>query len=282
MLLYHFTGFWKLLERRRRGLRQRLGRWMMKKMASHPRMSFFSIFCAALFVWVIAPAAGAAGAGPSEEGPAALEAYERHEYAEAATLWRNAAERGDPLAQLSLGNLYFYGRGVPKQPAEAARWWRKAAEQGETLAQYALAELYATGEGVKRDDAEAAKWLREAADQGEAMAQLKLGSIYFSGRGALQDYAEAVKWWRKAAEQGEPFAHYFLGTQYVDGRGGVPLDYVQAHKWLNLATTRFSTSDQKTRDEVIGFRNALTRKMTPAQIAEAQRLAREWKPKPER
>ncbi len=65
---------------------------------------------------------------------------------------------------------------------------------------------------------------------------------------------------------------------YYKGRG-VPQDYVQAHMWLNLAASRFPQGTD--RDMAVKIRDILAAKMTPAQIAEAQRLAREWKPKKE-
>ena len=61
---------------------------------------------------------------------------------------------------------------------------------------------------------------------------------------------------------------------YANGRG-VPRDYVAAHMWFNLAGAQ-SSGDQ--RDEVAKARDGVEAKMTPEQIAEAQRLAREWKP----
>ena len=57
---------------------------------------------------------------------------------------------------------------------------------------------------------------------------------------------------------------------------GVPQDFLQAYMWVNLAA---ATSDQKERDDAASFRNAVASKMTAAQIAEAQKLAREWKRK---
>ena len=59
---------------------------------------------------------------------------------------------------------------------------------------------------------------------------------------------------------------------YDQGRG-VPQDYVQAHKWMNLAASR-QTGEERQRSA--DRRDTLARLMTPAQLAEAQRLAREW------
>ena len=57
---------------------------------------------------------------------------------------------------------------------------------------------------------------------------------------------------------------------------GEPQDYPQAHKWFNLAASR--ETDPKDRADAMKNRDIIAAKMTPAQIAEAQRLAREWKP----
>jgi TPR repeat protein len=61
---------------------------------------------------------------------------------------------------------------------------------------------------------------------------------------------------------------------YANGQG-VPQDFVQAHVWLNLAASRVSGDDQR---EFAQIRDKVAGKMTAAQVAEAQRLAREWKP----
>ena len=88
------------------------------------------------------------------------------------------------------------------------------------------------------------------------------------------DYATAVRLWRPLAEQGNAHAQYNLGAMYASARG-VPLDLVQAHKWISLAASRLSASENDKRGEAIKNRDAIAAKMTPAQIAEAQKLARE-------
>ena len=95
--------------------------------------------------------------------------------------------------------------------------------------------------------------------------------MYDEGQGMSQDYAAAALWFRKAAEQGDTRAQHDLGVMYYNGHG-VPQDYVQAHMWLNLAATQGNSDAAKTRTTAAG-------KMTPDQITEAQKLAREWKPK---
>ena len=174
--------------------------------------------------------------------------------------------------------MYDNGQGVPQDYAAAVSWYRKAADQGDADAQYNLGVMYDNGQGVPQDYAAAVSWYRKAADQGDADAQYNLGVMYDNGQGVPQDYAAAVSWYRKAADQGYADAQYNLGVMYDNGQG-VPQDYVQAHMWFNLAA---ATSRKRGRDKAVKNRDRVAAKMTPAQIAEAQKLAREWKPKPGR
>src|ERR1019366_4513070 len=99
------------------------------------------------------------------------------------------------------------------------------------------------------------------------------GFRYYKGQGVPQDYEEGVKWCRRAAEQGNAVAQNILAAAYDKGEG-VPQDYVQAHMWINLAASASMGDDQGMYSSA---RDAVAAKMTPQQIAEAQRLAREWK-----
>ena len=120
------------------------------------------------------------------------------------------------------------------------------------------------------DYAEAARWYRLAADQGCAGAQSNLGIMCANGQGVAQDYAEAVRWYRLAADQGFASAQNNLGSMYNNDQG-VPQDYVRAHVWFNLSAAQGI-------QDAVENRNLVAERMTPAQIAEAQRLAREWRP----
>jgi TPR repeat protein len=139
--------------------------------------------------------------------------------------------------------------------------------------------MYREGRGVAQDYAVAAVWYRKAADQGDASAQNNLGFMYHRGRGVPQDYAAAAVWYRKAADQGNASAQNDLGFMYGEGRG-VPQDYVQAHMWFDIAAANLAIKQE--RDTAVRNRDKVAAKMTPAQIAEAQKLAREWKSKPDR
>lgn len=120
-------------------------------------------------------------------------------------------------------------------------------------------------------------WLM-LAEQGDALSQYNLGQLYYAGEGVPQNYGDAAKWFRRSAEQGIPQAQQNLGTAYALGRG-VPQDFVEAYKWLNLAAARYAT--EKERSQTAKGRDLVASRMTTGQVAEAQRLTREWVPQPE-
>ena len=219
------------------------------------------------------------------------------------------AEKGDAEAQISLASRYANGNGVAQDPAKAVKWLRKAADQGLARAECLLGLNYANGQGVKMDKTEGAHWLRRAADQGLAEAQFDLGMCYANGDGVPKDAAEAAAWYRKAADQGLPDAECELGNCYLEGAGvpkdipdglkwtrkaaeegfgqaqnnlglcylkgtGMTKDYVHAYKWLSLAAAK---GDDRADDARINLASA-ERFLTPEQVAEAQRLAHEFKP----
>ena len=120
---------------------------------------------------------------------------------------------------------------------------------------------------MTQNDARAAIWFRKAADQDHPAAQSNLGLMYAEGRGVAHDDAEAAIWFAKAADRGLAEAQTILGLIYVKGQG-VPQNYILAHMWFNLAAAQGDAGALANRDQ-------LARMMTPAQIAEAQRLAQE-------
>ncbi len=134
------------------------------------------------------------------------------------------------------------------------------------------------GEGAynRGDYATALREWRPLAEQGDASAQSFLGIMYVEGLGVPEDYAKAVGWWRKAAEQGYAKAQYTLGVMYGKGQG-VPQDYVLAHMWFDLVVSKLPPGEA--RDRAVKNSDIAAERMTPAQISEAQKLAREWKPK---
>ena len=172
-----------------------------------------------------------------------------------------------------------YGRG---DYATALRLIRPLAEQGDASAQYNLGTMFSYGQGVPQDYAEAMKWFRKSADQGKFDGEYYLGFFYAKGQGVTQDYAEANKWFRKSAAQGNLDAQSILGFNYASGRG-VSQNMVEALKWSILAASQTIASQNNPnagtlRDAAAHNRDFFASKMSANQIAEAQKLAREWKP----
>ena len=240
----------------------------------------------------------------AQDFDAGEKAYERGDFAMALRELRPLAEQGNVHAQYTLALIYKDGTGVAQDHAEALRWFRKAAEQGYADAQNALGVVYALGAwGVPQDFVESVEWHMRAATQGHAGAQVSLGARFEHGDGVPRDYAVAVLWYRLAAEQGGAEAQTYLGSMYQQGKGvpqdigeaanwyrkaaeqgwakaqgltgwmyAVVEDYVQAYMWLSLAAGQGDEQALKLRDSVEGI-------MTPAQIDEAEKLARKWRPK---
>lgn len=192
------------------------------------------------------------------------------QYSDQAVRWlTKAADEGNSSAQARLAEMYEDGRGVPKDDGQAVRWYTKAAEAGHSGASFNLGLMYSNGQGVTQDYGQAAMWYTKAAEAGHRSARFNLGVMYYNGQGVPQDYGLAVTWYTKAAEAGSTIAQFNLASMYYGGQG-IPQDYVLAHMWANLAAFKNS--------EYVKKRDAIATFMTPTQIAEAQKLAREWKP----
>jgi len=219
---------------------------------------------------------------------------------------KTEAEKGDPMAQYILGGCYDCGNGVEKDLVKAVKWYRKSAEQNNGKAQYSLGLHYRSGEGVELDFAEAVKWWRKAADQNHVIAQCNLGFCYANGEGVPVDKVEAVKWYRKSAEQDNAMAECNLGLCYGEGEG-VDLDMVEAVKWFkksssqDCATAQYNLGisyfygDGVVKDYLEAYKwellaaakgvqrakkviSMLENKMSQEQIAEGQKLARDFVP----
>jgi TPR repeat protein len=90
---------------------------------------------------------------------------------------------------------------------------------------------------------------------------------------------QALVWYRRAAEQGDIGAQVALGLAYAQGIGVIQ-DFIEADKWFNIAASRANSADELA--DIATRHNKLAHVMTSSQIAEAQKLAREWRAKRER
>jgi TPR repeat protein len=209
---------------------------------------------------------------------------------------RIAANKGLADAQNWVGILYQRSWGVERNEAEAVKWFRLAADQGLIAAQNNLADTYLLGLGVPQDFSEAFKWYRIAADQNSSYAENVIGIGYEHGLYVAQDDAEAFRWYRRAANRiyerpGDTWIHspqYNIGAMYASGRGTAQ-DYVRALMWFTLAAAFGDTKPpgplgiklvDTSKYTALEQRDRLMALMTSAQITEAERMAREWRPHP--
>ena len=124
---------------------------------------------------------------------------------------------------------------------------------------------------ISAEELQLLQTLHTQAAQGDANTQFVLGMMYANGRGVPQDYTTARGWYEKAAVQGHAMAQYNLGALYFNGQG-VPQNNVKTYMLWSLAAVRFVGDLQKQAAE---YRDKVASRMTPNQIAEAQRLAQQ-------
>ncbi|MGL5225819.1 MAG: tetratricopeptide repeat protein [Aeromonas sp.] len=110
--------------------------------------------------------------------------------------------------------------------------------------------------------------VQHAAEQGNAAAQFNLGVMYAEGQGVAQDYQQAVAWYQKAAAQGNASAQFNLGVMYAKGQG-VAQNNQQAYVWFSVAAANGDEEGAKMRD-------LAAKVLTPAGLAEGQRLATQY------
>ena len=135
-------------------------------------------------------------------------------------------------------------------------------------AQQSAGALY---DAASKGDKAALAQLKALGNKGDTDAGVFLGSMFFNGTSVPKDSVQAASWLRKSANQGDALAQNNLALMYEYGVG-VPRDLVIAYMWWNLAAAQGDEIAKK-------LRGLLEKIMTPAQIAEGQRLCREWKPK---
>ncbi len=195
----------------------------------------------------------------------------------ARSLIADAAGKGDAESQRAVGSWYEDGNVVQRDYSASAKWYEKAAAQGNALAQLRLGFLFLHGHGVPHDDKLCAEWCRKAAEQGNVYAESTLGGLYLKGQGVPRDIDAAGYWFKRAADQGGFSGEVALATQLAAG-AGVKQDLVEAYRVLSLAILPL---DETKRARLQPQLEALTKIMTPAQIAEAKGRLLSNKPKPE-
>ena len=196
-----------------------------------------------------------AGTGSEAEARSLFEAgfaaYDKEQFEEAFSYFRQAADLGCAPAQYLLGECYYGGRGVKPDRNKAKELWktalsplRRSAEAGDAEALYLLG-LYAeniyrpNSSGLHPPEEQYREFYRKAAELGYPRAEFKFAVCY--GESELRtppekSPAEALKLYRKAAEAGYAQAQYVLGGLYEEGKGDVGQDLSEALNWYRKAS----------------------------------------------
>ena len=170
---------------------------------------------------------------------AAEEAYNRGEYELALREFRRLAGLENPSAQYRLGEMYYYGKGVPESHTQACQWLTRAAEQGDVDAQIKLGEIYGYRSDCDGPEKHHLEVIKEA-ESGNDDAQYELGLMYESGNGVYTNDARALQWLTRAAERGHVDAQIKLGRMYRYNQDNVwecvsEEDHMEALHWYELA-----------------------------------------------
>ena len=167
-------------------------------------------------------------------------AYAAGRYREAFLEWEFDANRGNPVAQYFVGNMYASGEGVDQDLEIANSFYDKAANQGHVESAVKLATNYRLGQGVDEIDLRvASKWLYMAAEAGHPIARFDLGELFLYGdrqNGLEPSPYHASQWFRLASLDGIALARFKLAQLYFSGTG-VDRDDVQGLVWLSLANS---------------------------------------------
>jgi uncharacterized protein len=198
----------------------------------------------------------------------------------AADLYRRAAEKGHPLAELRYGLALAEGNGAKRDFAGAQRWLLAAHADGVPEAALAMGDMTAHMP-ASRDKAvndkivqSAFAWYANAASAGVPSAQFKLANAYLGGSGTARDFAQAAFWYGRAARQGLPEAEHALGLLLFSDQAGTA-DPVEGTKWLLLAERGGHPDSRAAREK-------LAASMSDADRKRAEALAAGFSPQLER
>ena len=162
--------------------------------------------------------AGHTPEGPgAEEAEAGKEAARAGHWAAAAECYQKAAEQGSSAGLSLLGECLYQGRGVPKSAAQARKLWKTAAESGEPIALLNLGDDCA----ARGDNGKALLWYRRARQNAAAVPDieytprvcLRLAQYetrYTSRKKALAQAAEAKQAFAILQREHEPDADRWL------------------------------------------------------------------------
>lgn len=152
----------------------------------------------------------------------------------AATYHRKAADQQHRGAMKELAKYYETPGSRWQNVTWSANWYRRAARAGDLEAAVRTGDNYASGQGLEHSRSEAFSWYQKAAFSKSVPAFVKVAECYENGFGAPQDLREATGWYEKAARAGHAQAQFKVAQAFLNGVGVEP-NKVKAYTWLKKA-----------------------------------------------
>jgi tetratricopeptide (TPR) repeat protein len=151
--------------------------------------------------------------------------------------YEKAADNNHPIAQHSIGYIYYSGLDYRQDFEKAYRWLRLAADNGYADSCYAIGLMHYHGQGFAQNINEAIKWFEKAVRFGKAEVCRLLGNLYHENNTSTPDNARALMWFEKGAELDDSICAFLAGVMYYDGTG-CRMDYKEAFKYYLQAANK--------------------------------------------
>jgi uncharacterized protein len=179
--------------------------------------------------------------------------------AKAEAAYAQAAKMGFPKSKCALGKMLM---AEPSRAERGLALCKEAATAGDVDAQVAVGDAYFSGTVIKRNPSAARIWYEMAAKQKNPQASRRLGEMHANGIGGAKDTKKAMALWVAGEKAGDPMVAILVADQLfleLSGgrkpgpgtyafRGGVPAsDIAIAEEWYRLAETRDPRPDVKQR-----------------------------------
>lgn len=184
-----------------------------------------------------------------EEMKKGMELYRTKSFNEAVHYFTRASKKNNKEALNKLGEAYFMGKGLPRDPQNAIKYYTLASDAGCADAQRALGVIYTMGAIVPKDLAKAFSFFQKGAENGNAFCMLKTADCYRDGNGTVQSYPKAFEYYKKSAELGLADAIYNLGICFKYGRG-TEVNQAYASECFKVSASK---GNQDAKRELYGF-----------------------------
>lgn len=184
-----------------------------------------------------------------------------------------SADSGIVDAEFMLATMYSHGLCVKKNLEKSRHYLESSANKGYLLSEKSLGQAYWKDQGIElypQDMNKAIYWLSRAANHGDKESAGNLSYIYLNGiNGVDKNDKKAFEWKYKSAHSSKYFdgdgSNFPEFAKFYEKGIGTDKDLVQAYKYYTLSGSAGSEGKHR-----------VAKEMTPEQIEEGQRLAREW------